>query len=185
MHCQLPTAVLLEVFPFHACFPLRQKSSSTLLGAITVDGKSSALMDDSNLKSEMGGERIFAYGNLSSEYAQRSLKVATIIMDKASIPLYMTGEGYNKTMSLAPCAVWLMKPGFEEKKAFFTSQFESKTMRFADAHGKEREVHLEIPFVEARKEASHLCHDSLANGMIYISLKTLLFFECVSECVSN
>lgn len=110
-------------------------------------------MNPACLDSGFKSQKLYAYGFLSTEQAQKSLKVATLELD-IDIPLFMTQDGFQKMASIAPCPVFFMKPGFEEKKALFSSAFELETLDFADTQGRQRKVHLQYPFVSFRDEAS-------------------------------
>ena len=64
------------------------------------------------------------------------LEVASVTFaDSAKIDYYMSDSGFAKSSSLAPCAVWMCKAGFEDAKAMFTSHFMEETIEFSDAQG--------------------------------------------------
>ena len=61
-------------------------------------------------------------------------KVAEAIFDDGAIRFYINGEGFTKVSNPAPCAIWMMKPGFEtEKSLFHADATESLTLKFPDA----------------------------------------------------
>lgn len=109
-------------------------------------------MQNSVLEKTFANLKLYAFGSLSSEKAQKSVKIATLDLG-ANIDLYMSPEGFQKMASIAPCPVWFMKAGFEEKKAMFVSSFEEETLQFADAEGVQRTVHLRYPVGTMRGEA--------------------------------
>ena len=82
------------------------------------------------------------------------LQVGSCIFENGfAVDYYMNGDGVSKTTSLCPCPLFMMRSGFETKKAMFESRVREKTLQFADASGSVRDVHLSLPFGCFRKEA--------------------------------
>ena len=54
---------------------IRSKSSSKLLKVMYSDSKSSAVVNAEDLSMDMAGDRLYAFGNVSTEEGPKSLQV--------------------------------------------------------------------------------------------------------------
>ena len=60
--------------------------------------------------------------------------MATANFSDSTIDFWLSGEGFNKTASLCPCAPWLMKGGFDVGKSLFSTFLDEKVIRVPDSH---------------------------------------------------
>ncbi|CAE7241210.1 unnamed protein product [Symbiodinium sp. CCMP2592] len=133
----------------------KQNSSSELLSALVVDAKGNTLMPEAVVNASMESTTLWGFGTVSTEPGSKSLKVARCNFGNNAVPVdyFLHYEGFSKPTSLVPCAVWMIKAGFEEKKAMFASQIEDMVRDFSDASGNKVTVHLQMPALRFRPEA--------------------------------
>ncbi|CAE7035549.1 unnamed protein product [Symbiodinium sp. CCMP2592] len=133
------------------------KSSEKLLGAMFSDSRSCAIIAATSLTKELAGERIYAFGSISTEQSPKSVKaVASATFgdgDGITMHYFMSAEGFQKLTSLCPCPVWFVKPVTDAKKALFESSEVEETVECSDAHGGKITVHLRMPFIAIREQA--------------------------------
>ncbi|CAE7717113.1 unnamed protein product [Symbiodinium sp. CCMP2456] len=132
-------------------------SSKKLLEGMYSDSRSSAVIAATSLSKELAGERIFAFGSVSTEQGPKSVKVASATFGNGgngiTMHYFMSAEGFQKLTSLCPCPVWFVKAVADAKKALFVSSELEETMECSDAHGGKVTVHLRVPYIAIREEA--------------------------------
>ena len=95
-----------------------------MLGLLTVDAKASIMLTTESITEELGMQRVYAFGSVTTEQGPKTVKVASVVVDQQTINFWLHEQGFSKTTSLAPCAVWMCKAGFDEAKAMFMTGFD-------------------------------------------------------------
>ncbi|CAE7562263.1 unnamed protein product [Symbiodinium sp. CCMP2592] len=134
-----------------------QKSSAELLRIMVADQKSNVMIKMQNLEPTLGGAKIFAFGRVSTERSVKSVKVASATFGTLDIDFWMSGDGYNRATSLCPCAVWLVKPGYDLKRAMFDCIYDEDVIEFPDSPEAQTldltHVHMRYHYIELRTQA--------------------------------
>ena len=53
--------------------------------------------------------------------------------ESVKVDFWLSGDGFSKTTSLCPCSVWMVKAGYDAKKALFDVGMENSMVEWPDA----------------------------------------------------